>query len=102
MSRRILVPIAFALFACGAAYIAPAVSPQLVDAGKAKWPDATLESLQRGRDTFVASCGKGGFCHGLRDPHAYPADKWPSIVERMAKKADLKDALAIARHINGR
>lgn len=92
MSRSFLWFGVLALVACGPAFVPPAVSPELVDIGRAQWPDTTQESLQRGHDTFVASCGKGGFCHRLRDPHNYPAAELPNILDRMAKKADLNDA----------
>jgi hypothetical protein len=78
--------------ACGPPFQPPPVSPRLVALGQARWPDTTAASLARGRATFVASCGKGGFCHRLRDPRAYPAARWPRILEKMAKKARLDDS----------
>lgn len=80
------------LAACGAAFVAPEVSPELVQIGQKRGPDATSATLERGRATFVASCGKGGFCHGLRSPKSRTEAQWPPIVERMAKKAGLGEA----------
>lgn len=48
------------------------------------WPDAA-----EGRTLFVANCNK---CHGHPDVHAESDAEWPSIVERMAKKAELDAA----------
>jgi hypothetical protein len=92
MPRPLASLAALALCACGAAFVAPPVTPQLVDVARSKWTDATPASLQRGHDTFVAGCGKGGFCHQLKSPQAFPAEKWPRIVERMGKKARLDAA----------
>ena len=48
------------------------------------WPDAA-----EGRTLFVANCNK---CHAHPDVHSESDAEWPSIVQRMAKKADLDAA----------
>jgi len=76
----------------GAAFVAPAVSPDLVQIGQAQYADTTADTLQRGHDTFLASCGRGGFCHKLPTPKSRTPQQWPVILDRMAKKAGLDDA----------
>jgi len=92
--RRALLLAPIVLVAgCAPPFQPPPVSPRLVAVGQARWSDATFASLQRGRDTFVASCGRGGlFCHRLRNPHHYPAARWPRILDKMSKKAHLSAA----------
>jgi len=78
--------------ACGAAFIAPDVSPDLVKIGQSRWADTTQESMQQGHDLFVASCGKGGFCHKLPTPKSRTEAQWPQILVKMGKNAKLDDA----------
>ena len=82
--------------ACGAAFTSPGDTDELVKIGQAKWPEASQSSLQEGHDLFVASCGKGGFCHKLVTPKSREAGtaphQWGEIIVRMGKKANLNDA----------
>lgn len=64
------------------------ISPAAVDAAKTHWPDATAESLEHGRQLFLASCNK---CHAYPDRAAYSEDRWPRIVANMGKRAKLSD-----------
>jgi hypothetical protein len=51
-----------------------------------KWPGTTESQLGVGRALFVANCNR---CHGYPDVAAIPDDRWPAIVERMARNAKL-------------
>ena len=51
-----------------------------------RFPEATPESLEQGRQTLVASCNK---CHGYPDLAQYADARWPKIIERMGAKAKL-------------
>lgn len=62
------------------------VSPGAATNAKAKWPGTTDESLASGRALFAAKCNA---CHSHPDVKAISEEKWPSILDRMAKKADL-------------
>ena len=66
----------------------PVVSPAITAAATARWSDADEGQLSAGRTTMQASCNR---CHGLPDPAAYDAEELPSIVARMAKKAQLAE-----------
>src|SRR5687767_7074596 len=55
---------------------APAAAPGV--------PGATTESIAAGHDLFAANCNK---CHEHPDVASEPAEEWPSIVDRMGKKA---------------
>lgn len=65
------------------------ISPTSVSWAAAKWPGTTEASLAAGKETFLAKCNN---CHGYPDFAAIDDEKWPSIVERMGKKADLDKA----------
>ncbi|HEX4449171.1 MAG TPA: hypothetical protein VH044_20675, partial [Polyangiaceae bacterium] len=52
----------------------------------ARWPGVTADSLSHGREVFVASCNA---CHGYPDLTAIADERWPGILEKMAKKAGL-------------
>lgn len=84
-----VVTVAGAALACGAAFIAPDVTPQLVEIAQGQQAGITQDDLQRGHDTFVASCGRGGFCHKLPTPKSRSAERWPGILDQMAVKANL-------------
>ena len=64
------------------------VSPNSVTWAEKQWPGATAESLAAGRESFLAKCNG---CHSYPDRNAIADEKWPSIIERMGKKADLDD-----------
>lgn len=75
--------------ACGAAFVAPEVDADLVSIGQAQQPPSTEEDLRQGRELFVTSCGRGGFCHKLPTPKSRSAERWPAIMDKMAPKAGL-------------
>lgn len=87
-----LLVLAGTVAACGAAFVTPDVTPELSTAYAAQYPDAQPGDLERGRELFTSSCGRGGFCHKLPTPASRSAEKWPGIMERMAEKAALNDA----------
>ena len=87
-----LVALALGVAACGAAFVTPDVTPELSAAYAEQNPDAQEGDLERGRELFMSSCGRGGFCHKLPTPASRSAEKWPGIMERMAQKAALNDA----------
>ena len=89
-SRVLLLPVlaAFGL-ACGFPKAGPVpgpVSPERATAASTKWQGTTPESLAAGRETFSAKCNA---CHGHPDVSAIAEEKWPTILDAMAKKADL-------------
>ena len=57
-----------------------------VTLAKARWPDASAESLERGRQYFLGTCDN---CHKYPDLPHYSEEKWPPIMQRMGKKAEL-------------
>lgn len=65
------------------------VSPTLVQQAQTRFPESTEQSLTQGRELFVGNCSR---CHKLPDRRAVAEEKWPTIVNRMAKKAKLDDA----------
>lgn len=87
-----LVALALVAVACGAAFVTPEVTPELSAVYAEQNPGAQEGDLERGRELFMTSCGRGGFCHKLPTPASRSAEKWPGIMERMAKRAALNDA----------
>jgi hypothetical protein len=78
---------------------APAVlSANSVASASARWPGVTQSSLSAGRDQFVSKCNG---CHAYPDLAAIPDERWPAIVERMAKKSGLgaEDGTAVLRYV---
>jgi len=57
-----------------------------VDRGRYRWPDVDQRSLVQGRDLFASHCNA---CHDYPLVTSVPEGDWPSIVEKMARKAKL-------------
>ncbi len=91
MQLRALLLSPVLLLACRpAAAPAPApLSPAALSAANARWPDASAESFENGRQLFLTHCNR---CHGYPDVSKVDEDDWPSIVQRMGRKAHLDDA----------
>jgi cytochrome c5 len=86
-ARQALLPLLFVTGCYPATGAAPApVSPVAAMSASARWPDATPDSLESGRQLFLANCNR---CHGYPALEKIEQDRWPSIVKRMSKKADL-------------
>lgn len=89
MMRTAVLLLPLALVACGYPKTAAApgpLAPTAVESAAARWPGTTTESLSAGRELFLAKCND---CHGHPDIKLIADDRWPGILERMAKKADL-------------
>src|SRR5580704_4570465 len=63
-----------------------ALSANSVTSASMRWPGVTADSLSRGHDLFLANCNG---CHGYPDLAAIPDERWPNIVEKMARKSHL-------------
>lgn len=59
---------------------------------RSRWPDASPESLEQGRQLFLANCHR---CHSYPDRAAYTAEEWPGLVRRMGRKAHISDSEAM-------
>lgn len=79
----VLLALAALPSACGGA---TAVSPAMLDAAKKRWPDASVESLERGRATFSKRCRE---CHRLPQPASHTSQEWTKILGKMSKLAKL-------------
>jgi cytochrome c553 len=86
----LLASVALLLLAvCGPGWNPPPVTPELIQRGQARYPDATPMQLVRGRQLLVTACAR---CHGVPDPARQPEARWPRIVDRMGRKAKLAAA----------
>jgi hypothetical protein len=63
-----------------------ALSANSVALASTRWPGVTAGSLSTGHDLFMAHCD---VCHGYPDLNAIPDERWPGILEKMAKKSHL-------------
>jgi cytochrome c5 len=70
---------------CGASAI-PRPTDSHVSRVQAEWPGTTRQSLERGRDLYVARCSG---CHSLFAPAAYPAARWRELLGKMGPRARL-------------
>lgn len=94
---RSLAPVRLALYAtavlsCGypKAGTAPGpISPTMLQNATSRWPSATADSLEHGRQLFLAHCNE---CHDYPDRTAYNDADWQRIIPRMGKKAHLDPA----------
>lgn len=85
------VILSVALAACGprAGATPGPLTAAAAEAARARWADASPESLERGRQLFLLNCHR---CHEYPDRPTYEVDEWPSIIQRMGRKAHLSDA----------
>jgi cytochrome c5 len=78
--------IALILAACAAKKTTVAMTDADATRAAAKFPGATLLTLQQGKTMYEDNCGK---CHGLKSPSAYNEEQWRKHVKRMAPKAKI-------------
>lgn len=62
------------------------LSSSALEGAQARWPEASGESLEKGRQLYLASCSG---CHSYPDMGHYTEEQWPAIVSRMGNKSDL-------------
>jgi mono/diheme cytochrome c family protein len=91
--HRIVLPVALVTVGFLEADCYPKVAPppgalssNSVASASTRWPGVTVSSLSHGRDLFLANCNA---CHGYPDLAAISEERWPDIVEKMAKKISL-------------
>lgn len=69
-------------------------SEAMVTAGKAKFPDVTLDELKKGQTIYNGQCTK---CHNAKRIEKRDEKEWISVLDEMAPKAKLlpeeKDAV---------
>ncbi|MCZ6736058.1 MAG: hypothetical protein O7C65_09735 [Planctomycetota bacterium] len=65
--------------------LAPPVDPMLVELGAIGLPD--IAALTHGRKVYLTNCVR---CHGPEPVARYSLHRWPSIIDRMAKRTKLK------------
>jgi len=86
--RSALVAVSFVAAGCYPKVAPPpgALSASDATSASTRWPGVTPDSLAHGRELFLANCNA---CHGYPDLAAIGDDRWPGILEKMAKKANL-------------
>ncbi|MFI5142090.1 MAG: hypothetical protein ACHQII_07015 [Bacteroidia bacterium] len=67
----------------------PDVSDAQVEAAKTKYPDATMDVLQKGHDVYYGAPCTG--CHGVKRIINFSQEELPGIIKRMARKAGISD-----------
>lgn len=83
--KRLLVfALIIGLVGCAASRVT-APSQSDVDRMKSKYPDYTLEDLNRGKTLYEANCNK---CHDLVKPSSESEQEWERIVPNMVNKVN--------------
>jgi len=87
MKKTILLSATILLLAaCASKKVTISLSESDASRAAAKYPGASLVSLQKGKTLYEENCGK---CHGLKSPTAYNEEQWGKHVKRMAPKAKI-------------
>jgi len=86
--RCLAAAVLFAAFGCGGSAVPHPTDAHLARA-RARWPNTTRASLERGRTIYVARCSG---CHPLHSPATHPASQWAAVVDEMAPRARLSPA----------
>jgi cytochrome c5 len=74
------------LAACASKKVTISLSDADASRAAAKYPGASLASLQKGKTLYEENCGN---CHGLKSPTDYNEEQWGKHVKRMAPKAKI-------------
>ncbi len=64
------------------------VNENLLAIAKTKFADASLEKLNVGHELYFGACIR---CHSATPISGISTDRWPSIIENMARKARITD-----------
>jgi cytochrome c5 len=83
--RLVAAVLLLAAVSCGGGAVPHPTEAHLARA-RARWPDATAASLERGRELYVARCSG---CHPLHPPDTQPAARWAAVLDQMAPRAKL-------------
>jgi cytochrome c5 len=96
MTKKLLLPIFVVALATLAAcsskksasgtVAAAALTQADADRAAAKFPGATLASLNDGKNHYENNCGK---CHKLHAPADFSEEKWKKVVPPMSGKANV-------------
>jgi len=70
----------------GCAAALPRPTSETVARAQGRWPDSTLEQLERGRAVFVQRCAG---CHALPLPDSRSEPEWQKVLDEMADEAKL-------------
>jgi mono/diheme cytochrome c family protein len=94
MRCRLLALTLFAASFVGCAFppagdLPPPVTAADADSAKARFPDSSESSLNAGHDLFASRCNG---CHRYPDIAKIDDARWPEILSRMGKKANLDNA----------
>ena len=87
MKKHILLAATILLLAaCATKKATSSLTDMDASRAAAKYPGASLASLQKGKLLYEENCGN---CHGLKSPTDYNEEQWGKHVKRMAPKAKI-------------
>jgi hypothetical protein len=85
MTRSLAIVLGLLVSACAGGAI-PHPNEASVSWARAEWPGSSRQSLEQGRELYVARCSG---CHTLHEPRSYRAERWRDVVGVMAPRARL-------------
>jgi mono/diheme cytochrome c family protein len=83
MKRITIAACVLLLSACATKLIEPTEAD--ISRVKTKYPEYTVEQLQKGKSLYVQHCGN---CHGLYKPSSQSEAEWTKIVPWMSNKVN--------------
>jgi hypothetical protein len=87
MRRKYLIGLIACLAGCAATL--PLLTQDDAQRAVRRWPDATLQNLNQGRDLYIDRCSG---CHSLHPPDEYSEANWRLEIERMKTRARLTES----------
>lgn len=83
MKKLAIIGTSFFIAACASKFTEPTEAD--ITRVKSKYPDYTVEQLQKGKSLYVQHCGS---CHGLYKPSSKTEAEWTKIVPWMSNKVN--------------
>lgn len=87
MKKIIFKGLIIVIFASCATYKLAEPTQADVERGQAKFPDITLQEIQKGKKLYENNCS---LCHKLYNPNSLNEEKWKNILPPMVKKVNKK------------
>lgn len=85
--RTVCAALAIMWATTGCTEVVPRVTPEFMARVQAVAPTADERHISAGRVIYVNHCGS---CHAMPAPTSVPIDRWPQVMDVMARKSHLR------------